>query len=176
MNCIKNKDPLYYGVLTFYNNFTPEQFALLLCGWYEVKEEYKVGDWIFRFNNYSQITRIENDDGILKVFTDKHKGFLYEDEFRKATAEEITYEKKRRFWDELGRRVEGYRNEDVVKYYDLDLERFIVGSLYVVNECTYSILDDEVRNDNRDVLVSFNKYNLERLKLVVPVEDRLDLK
>ena len=25
----------------------PEQFALLLCGWYEVEEPFKVGDWVY---------------------------------------------------------------------------------------------------------------------------------
>ena len=27
--------------------FTPEQFALLLCGWYEVERTFKVGDWVY---------------------------------------------------------------------------------------------------------------------------------
>ena len=33
------------------NDFTPEQFALLLCGWYEVEQPFKVGDWVYNKAN-----------------------------------------------------------------------------------------------------------------------------
>ncbi len=119
---------------------------------------------VFRFNNYSQITKIENDNGILKVFTDKHKGFLYDDEFRKATEEEIAYEKKRRFWDELGRRVEGYKLGDVVRHSNHRGVWEVVDNIGVdMANITHNSCDSE-----KTVYKS-------ALTLVTPAEDRLDL-
>ena len=44
--------------------FTVEQFALLLCGWYEVEKPFKVGDWVYReiSDSYEKIERIADND------------------------------------------------------------------------------------------------------------------
>jgi len=98
------------------SNFTPEQFTLLLCGWYEVKPKYEVGDWIFRFGNVSVITKIETlKDNRIKIYAEGYDGWLYEDECRKATEEEIAEEKKRSFWWKLGRKVNQYKKYDIAK-------------------------------------------------------------
>lgn len=60
-------------------DFSPEQFALLLCGWYEVEQPFEVGDWVewtFKGNiEYLKITKVEDKK---LHFTDESVGFLPE--------------------------------------------------------------------------------------------------
>ena len=99
-----------YGSLS---NFTPQQFALLLCGWYKVKEPFKVGDWV-KSNSTSKVARID-ERGVMddRAWVDDFEVNFFID-FRHATPEEIAQEKKRRFWAELGREVDEYKIGDIV--------------------------------------------------------------
>ena len=112
------------------NDFTPQQFALLLCGWYEVEQPFQVGDWCiwekaergitrkypFKLQSYSPRTEGE------AYFPDKWPkpvcggNAILANELRRATPEEIAQEKKRRFWSELGREVDGYIKGDIVGF------------------------------------------------------------
>ncbi|GGP17261.1 hypothetical protein [Oceanobacillus neutriphilus] len=85
---------------------------------YEVIPQYKVGDWVVYVpdNSIWEITKDTYNDGthinlmngneIMNVVSANH--------LRHATPEEIQQEKKRRFWERLGREVDEYRQGDIV--------------------------------------------------------------
>ena len=84
---------------------------------YEVIPQYKVGDWVYHTDgDIGKITEI-NEYGT--IFTDIEfypNSFISTSAkfFRHATLEEIQKEKKRRFWDKLGRGVDEYREGDFI--------------------------------------------------------------
>ena len=96
-------------------SFTPQQFALLLCGWYEVEEEYTIGDWVIYLHS-NQIFMVKGIgiDGSIMTDDPTNGKYTHSSHYRKATPEEIAQEKERRFWAELGREVDGYKVGDVV--------------------------------------------------------------
>lgn len=64
-NFIEKASP-FKGMYNILNGFTPEQFSLLLCGWYEVEKPFKVGDWVYDSlsGNYAKIVNLH--DGYIK--------------------------------------------------------------------------------------------------------------
>ena len=101
------------------NDFTPEEIALLLCGWYEVEQPFQVGDWVYKSFLGPSVARITKivDDEIVSTDDKNLRGTdlrVYKTKLRHATPEEIAQEKKRRFWAELGREADEYKVGDVV--------------------------------------------------------------
>lgn len=64
---------------------TIEQFALLLCGWYEVVQSFEVGDWVFDNddNRYCKITSIEH--GFFRIDNCKVNKSYANNHFEKVT-------------------------------------------------------------------------------------------
>lgn len=92
--CYKDDD--YFSSLY---SFTPEQFALLLCGWYEVEQPFQVGEFVVdeqmgKFGTVYKvgevIVTVKWNTGAFSDYT--HKTTL----LRHATDEEIEQEKKSR--------------------------------------------------------------------------------
>ena len=104
------------------NKITPQQFALLLCGWYVVEQPFQVGDWVYHKtstlrNEYvGRLTNItsNNSGWIDRSYKNGNQVSAKMKELRHATPEEIAQEKKRRFWAELGREVDEYKIGDIV--------------------------------------------------------------
>jgi len=169
----KNKDPLYYGVTTFYSNFTPEQFALLLCGWYEVEESFKVGDWV-TYNKFAEdntdtsiITDVQQDNISVDVKSASGKNlkiFKVARGLRHATAEEIAQEKRCRIWTELGRGVNEWRENDIIN--NCGSVQTITSLQLNTSGCVFPFLDSK-----QSTIEHLNKY----CWLVCPAEQRLDL-
>ena len=59
--------------------FTPEQFSLLLCGWYEVIEEYKVGDYLYEYSEdvFYKITSVGKNGGYGMERVDGEQSFTF---------------------------------------------------------------------------------------------------
>lgn len=90
------------------NNLSFDDFIKALYIGYEVEPEFEVGDWVYRKSDgvVSKINRIENQEDFYGEFsTDKHRGWLYVEEIRHATPEEIEKEKERRWWAKHNRDV-----------------------------------------------------------------------
>ncbi len=131
---------------------------------YEVIPQYKVGDWVVYAHDNSiwEITKDTYNDGthinlmngneIMNVVSANH--------LRHATPEEIAKEKKRRFWDKLGREVDEYKEGDIVSYRDLFTPLIDVE----VNNCKVHFPSDSGRFD----------VPIEDVRLSIPVEQRLD--
>jgi len=157
----------------WYLDFTPEQFALLLCGWYEVEQPFEVGDWVyFGYKDKEYIAKIavKHDNGMIHLDIPS----LYQDgpamfrdrELRHATPEEIEREKKRRFWEvELGREVGGFRNYDVVWVEGLK-------GLYEIVQMSEDADECSVTKDGADTEIT---VCLKTLTLLCPVEKRVDI-
>jgi len=83
---------------------------------YEVKPEFKVGDWVYHQSDgiVSQITRVNFNKLVPDAInTDGHKGWISCEDIRHATSEEIKQEKERRWWEKHGREVKEYRKGDL---------------------------------------------------------------
>jgi len=52
------KDSPFKGMYNVLNGFTPEQFSLLLCGWYEIEKPFKVGDWVVNKANKQEYAQV----------------------------------------------------------------------------------------------------------------------
>jgi hypothetical protein len=141
-----------------------DEFALAVCGWYEIEEPYKVGDWLY--------VSTPNSDFVAKVVEEESEyvGFdngrlLSSFQFRKATPEEIAAEKERRKWAAIGRKVNEYRKGDFVK---------------VKGEEFYGVVERPLGNDRyqvRDLHYSRSPYiDADILELICPVEHRFDMK
>lgn len=135
---------------------------------YEVKKEFKTGDWVVRGSDgiISQITNIDysvNRHG--GIFTDRYAGWFTYSCFRHATDEEITTEKKRRFWKGNDREVDDFRSGDLFSPRNgnvYEVTQFVSGSTHPVKF---------VNNyGNKD------SYRLDAgLKIVCFKEDRKDI-
>ncbi|QAS52404.1 hypothetical protein [Halobacillus litoralis] len=150
-------------------DFTPQQFALLLCGWYEVQELYGIGDWIVYENEYHtcvmEVTGTKSGHIVVDGY---HQGFQNLNEIsinspliRLATPEEEEQEKERRKWAEIGREVNEYKGGDLIHYED-DFQE------------VEHVEEDKVRFWSGERLkTSIFKWN-QYLTLVCPVELRFD--
>ncbi|GIO18107.1 hypothetical protein J18TS1_12070 [Oceanobacillus oncorhynchi subsp. incaldanensis] len=141
-----------------FNNLSVDDMAKVLYtpNSYEVIPQYKVGDWvIFEYKAVrviGEILEIETDE----FFTAKVDDPKYQvpqnialSKLRHATPEEIQQEKKRRFWDKLGREVDEWKEGDIV-----------------FNESTKQMYQVPIGGLIAAKVVSF--------KLICPVEQRLD--
>ncbi|MFD1450867.1 hypothetical protein [Oceanobacillus sojae] len=117
-----------YHSLTEYDNnwaslgqLSTDDIARALYIGYEVIPQFKVGDWvIFEYKAVrviGEILEIETDE----FFTAKVDDPKYQvpqnialSKLRHVIPEEIQQEKKRRFWEKLGREVDEYRQGDIV--------------------------------------------------------------
>lgn len=90
-------------------DWTTSKLARALYIGYEVESEYKVGEYIRDINLgiTQQVTK-----GMLRYL---NKGSRPKDTVRYATPEEITEEKESRWWMDLGRGVNEYREGDLVR-------------------------------------------------------------
>ena len=143
------------------NDFTHEEIALLLCGWYEVEQPFKVGDWVVDegLNRVGKLEHYNEDTFIVEWVTGtesyyKHKSLL----IRHATPEEIAQEKERRRWAEFGRNPDEYGLGDIVK---------IKGSVGV------QVIIDTI-NDGWELSGSVGTIYNDQITLVCPVEWRMD--
>jgi len=140
-----------------------EEMALVLCGWYEIEEPYKVGDWLHVTTpNFDFVAKVIGERDEYTEFDNGKKLSAFE--FRKATTEEIAIEKERRKWAAIGRKVNEYRKGDFVK---------------VKGEEFYGIVERPLGNDRyqvRDLHYSRSPYiDADILELICPVEQRFDL-
>lgn len=167
---LKPKDIVQRRILTIYPNsvFTSIELDTLIKALYigyEIKEEFKVGDWVvkeFEGITGDVIGKVEKIDesnygveqlhGLWSNFL-KHKTIIVnEGNVRHATPEEIEQEKERRWWAKHDRKVWELRVGDVL----WDVRR---GELYSMDK-------------NRDVVDGKpRKYH----KIVCFAEERLDL-
>ena len=128
------------------NRFTPEQFALLLCDWYEVEQPFKVGDWV-----YNKLVKGYRKIVIETLTNDKEVNLEYVLKFTER------YEKVIEPWKimllELGRAK----------------PEFKIGDRYVVN-CghNYTITDDT------QLKYAYEKAS--KIKYFYPVESRIEVK
>ena len=146
-----------------FHDFTPEQFALLLCGWYTVEEEFKVGDWVYNetVGRYAPIDQRGVDDESVWV-DDEEFNFFRKSQIRKATPEEIAQEQNRRKWAEIGRSVNEYRNGDIIESPDGVMGR--VGDTY----------DEDIVAVDLEKTPIVHEFHAKDLKLICPVERRFD--
>lgn len=113
-----------------YTSYTPEQFSLILCGWYEVDPEFSKDDWIVITSVHGEliggIYQIENKEKscaagetyCYEFSLGKRNKVVYKNEVRHATPSEIAAEKERRFWAEHGRKVWELKQGDVLTIND----------------------------------------------------------
>ncbi|GIO22462.1 hypothetical protein [Oceanobacillus sp. J11TS1] len=137
------------------NGLALEDFSkcLLVPDSYEVIPQFKLGEWVVNLNTgeIGQVEAFKNVNGALgnseRIVVNSI--INYPDSLRHATPEEIQQEKKRRFWDKLGRDVDEYKTGDIV-----------------FNESTKQIYRVARNGLIPAKIVSF--------KLICPVEQRLD--
>ncbi|MCA1021556.1 hypothetical protein [Halobacillus litoralis] len=93
------------------SQLTDQEFALALHGWYDVEQDYEVGDWVVVDNGYNR----QIAAGRIAGFEDDYCTLEYENrqlielckDIRKATEDEIK-------WAKIGRTVGQYKYRDVV--------------------------------------------------------------
>jgi hypothetical protein len=141
----------------------------ILKNGYEIEEQFKTGDLVVLLGDICEIIRFQcdtpmKDDGrcyfTLKRLSDGIEFYnIPREHVRLATNEEITAEKERRKWAEIGRKVNEYRKGDLVKhnYYEFD---------------EVELINPEAVYLKR--LKSF--YALNEIELICPVELRFDMK
>ena len=149
------KAPFNAAQFTPLLDFTPQQFALLLCGWYEVEEPLKVGDWaVHKKRGY--IGRVITEHAMNRVKSDARPSLQTPIEhFRHATPDEIAQEVERRKWAAVDRKVNEYKEGDIFKNGDM---------LHVVTGL----------GDPRLVYEGFEPFSKSEITMVVPVEQRFD--
>lgn len=85
---------------------------------YEVETEFKIGDWVVHefSGEVVKIIGISEEDGKTCIKIDAYTtGYLFLDDFRRATPEEIAKEKQRRWWGKHDRDVWELVPLDVIK-------------------------------------------------------------
>lgn len=87
---------------------------------YEVIPQYKIWDWVFismeaTHTRRSQVRKVTEVKGDTLFLGDGWSISSGSEHIRHATPEEIQKEKKHRFWSKLGREVDEYRKDDLVR-------------------------------------------------------------
>lgn len=135
-----------------------EEMALALCGWYEIEEPYKVGDWLHVTTpNFDFVAKVIGERDEYTEFDNGER--LSSFEFRKATPEEIAAEKERRKWAAIGREVNEYRKGDIVtykRYGHVDVVAFVDSQGIYLNQTP-------------------RYHSADEIELVCPVEQRFDM-
>ena len=102
------------------NELSTKDYLDALYIGYEIKQEFKVGDWIYinkeaTITNKPQVKKIVGiNKGIVK-FDDDWVISINSQHIRHATPEEIAEEKERRWWVKHGREVWELRDGDVIR-------------------------------------------------------------
>ncbi|MCT1904083.1 hypothetical protein [Oceanobacillus sojae] len=140
--------------------------SILVPGSYEVIPQFNVGDWVVAtgrpsdFYNYpTKITDVDNiNEGYIETdkFTSLNIGY-----FRYATSEEEAQEKKRRFWEKLGREVSGWMEGDIVSEESNDRSITFLQQYEIERGCVHFPEDR-------------SNIPIEKIRLITPVEQRLD--
>lgn len=138
----------------------------------DYEEPLKVGDWaLWTYRDEQHVCKILEDKGA-DFIADYQAGigvnqWLDKKQLRKATDEEIALEKRRRLFEKVGRKMDEFKEGDVVAMCGGDLAE-IVEVLDPLKRVKCKQWDD---HNNM-----FSKFNIkpQSLKLVVPVEQRLD--
>ena len=117
------------------NDLSTEELALALFIGYEIKEEFKVGDWVIHdIKKIGKVKKINDDVITIDVelgYTRNNGELAYVNTlaryFRHATPEEIAEEKERRWWTKHSRKPWELKVGDVLIYEDslLDLPEII---------------------------------------------------
>jgi len=132
---------------------------------YEVIPQYKAEEWLFiskeaTHTGKDEIRKIAGvQNGTIK-FEDNWYIGIHSEYIRLATPEEIQKEKKRRFWDKLGREVDGWKEGDIVR----DIREYYMTT----------IDNDEIENGYVYFRSGLTEVPIDEIRLVVPVEQRLD--
>jgi uncharacterized protein YkvS len=136
------------------------EMALALCGWYEIEETFKVGDWVTFNDKYTGKVLEVSGESVLTDF----KGTFATQRFRKrdirkSTEEEIAAEKERRKWAAINRSVGDYHKGDIVMFKKhADVVEFV-----------------ELRLG--PYLRGLKRYvSVDEIELICPVDHRFDMK
>lgn len=146
---------------TYIDELTTQQVVDAYFGGYEVEETFDVGEWV-RNSVTGKVARIDDrgyDEEVVWV-DDKEVNFF--SEFRRASPEEITEEKQRRWWAKHGRDV-----------WELKMGDIIQGAFGQMREvCRVNELGEYVTLPN---YTAFSKKELAEWKVICFIEDRKDL-
>jgi hypothetical protein len=146
-----------------------EEFALAVCGWYEIEVLFKVGDWVVLLGDICEIIRFQcdtpmKDDGrcylTLKRLPDGIEYYnIPREHVRLATHEEIAAEKERRKWVAIGRKHGEFKKGDIVMFKG------------------YADIVEFVNLQHGPYLKGLKRYvDLNEIELICPVEQRFDVK
>ena len=132
------------------NRFTPEQFALLLCDWYEIEQPFKVGDWV-KWTH-------KKETEYLKIKGKEHNSFIFSDDSTSSISNSLIYiEKVTEPWKimllELGR----------------DKPEFKIGDKYEAHLPRTIKIDEHKKSAEAQALEGNIKY-------FYPVESRIEVK
>ncbi|WP_080875577.1 hypothetical protein [Oceanobacillus timonensis] len=158
------------------NKISVEDMAKILFvpGSYEVIPQFKVGEWVRHDDGeVGKITKIEESSGQTLIFIDIEdikRMYFWEEKyicdperfFRHATPEEIQQEKKRRFWDRIGRKEDEYKEDDFIVDEHGDYG-------FIESKKTTDIYRVRMIRSNQSVVTHF-----EEMRLVTKADERLD--
>lgn len=96
-----------------YEDIGPEKMALILCDWFEVEPEYKVGDFVANKTTLEIYGVVSVNENNLTLQRDEFKGISSFSEIRHATPEEIKQEKERRTDRKLNELLSTLSNEEL---------------------------------------------------------------
>ncbi|HDR8003391.1 TPA: hypothetical protein QCY70_004905 [Bacillus cereus] len=137
----------------------------------DYEEPLKVGDWVVHDKYIVKVTEILDSTKYRCDYISIMRDQILDTKYiqRKATDEEIDLEKRRRLFEKVGRKMDEFKEGDVVVICGGDLAE-IVEVLDPLKRVKCKQWDD---HNNM-----FSKFNIkpQSLKLVVPVEQRLDNK
>ena len=156
------------------NDLSTEELALALFIGYEIKEEFKVGDWVIHdIKKIGKVKKINDDVITIDVelgYTRNNGELAYVNTlaryFRHATPEEIAKEKERRWWTKHNRKPWELKMGDVLIYEES------LSELPEVIEIV-EVADDRVYFNDGDIEY-MSDINL-GYKVVCFAENRLDL-
>ena len=151
------------------NSLAVEELSicLLVSDSYEVIPQYNVGDWVINIHTgeIGQVEEIKKVEGALgnneRIIV--NSTINYPHSLRHATPEEIQQEKKRRFWERLGREVDVYKSGDIVTSGTGDYTA-ITNLEIKMNSVCFESIEAEYGAE----------YSFDDIRLVTPVEQRLD--
>ncbi len=150
------------------NHMEVSKVARAVLVGYEVIPQFKVGDWVINIHTaeIGQVEAIRKVGGAVdndeRIVVDSILN--YPDSLRHATPEEIQQEKKRRFWEKLGREVDEWEEGDIVG---------VEGSKFITY-ISYEDLDRGEVEFPRFTAGDNEYFPLNKIRLVTPVEKRLD--
>ncbi|WP_068672300.1 hypothetical protein [Oceanobacillus sp. Castelsardo] len=143
----------FVGELKKLNNLDLDTFIKALYTGYEVKPEFKENDYIT--NTETGVTMKLDESKAYFI----NNSYIHKEKLRHATPQEIKEEKERRFWKSHDREVNEYRKGDIFK---------VINNFLVLGEVE-SVWDNSVEDEMGD------SWDIRMIKLVCPVEKRLDV-